>query len=249
MISTRVAPSATPVATNGIVSGSGGGYGPGDGRIHAPISGAVLNGKAVSLPAPVYPALARQAHATGVVMVEVVIDETGRVLSAKPVSGNPLLTVAAMNAARAAKFSPTQLAGRPVKVTGVITYNFVDGRRAGAVSGAEVKGSELLSEEQKFQLLLQKLEPRVGAVVSRLRDPKLSPGADENKFIHNGKAEVQVWLGDKSDSSMALLKELGFEIILNPASAKMVIGRLPIEKLAALAELPNVRYVAPQTSN
>jgi len=45
------------------------------------------------------------------------------------------------------------------------------------------------------------------------------------------------------------LKELGFEIILNPKTAKMVIGRLPIEKLAALADMPSIRYVAPQTSN
>ena len=45
---------------------------------------------------------------------------------------------------------------------------------------------------------------------------------------------------------MAKLKELGFETILNPTTAKMVIGRLPIEKLAALAELQSVRYVAPQ---
>jgi hypothetical protein len=48
---------------------------------------------------------------------------------------------------------------------------------------------------------------------------------------------------------MAKLKELGFEIILNPATSKMVVGRLPIEKLKELAELQSVRYVAPQLSN
>jgi hypothetical protein len=45
---------------------------------------------------------------------------------------------------------------------------------------------------------------------------------------------------------MAKLKEMGFEIVLDPKTAKMVIGRLPIEKLAALADLKFVRYVGPQ---
>jgi TonB family protein len=252
-LNASVRPLATPAPSYGVLPGVGSGnavgYGAGDVPVRAPISGGVLNGRAVNLPPPVYPAIARQSHATGPVLVEVQIDESGRVISANAVSGNPLLTGAAVNAANAAKFSPTVISGRPVKVKGVITYNFVDGERSGAVSGSEVKVSELLTEEQKFQLLLQKLEPRVAAVVLRLQDTTLKASADEGKFIHNGQAEIQVWLADKSDESMAKLKELGFEIILNPTTAKMVIGRLPIEKLKALAELQTVRYVAPQISN
>jgi hypothetical protein len=79
-----------------------------------------------------------------------------------------------------------------------------------------------------------------------LKDTKASPGSAEAKFIRNGRAEVQIWLTDKSAETMAELKELGFEVVLDPKSAKLVIGRLPIEKLAALAELKAVRYVAPQ---
>jgi protein TonB len=91
----------------------------------APISGGVLNGKAISLPKPAYPAIARQAHASGTVVVQVVIDENGGVISAHAVSGHPLLQAVAVAAARGARFSPTKLSGQPVKVTGVITYNFV----------------------------------------------------------------------------------------------------------------------------
>jgi protein TonB len=91
----------------------------------APISGGVLNGKAISLPKPAYPAIARTAHASGTVVVQVVIDENGNVISAHAVSGHPLLTAVAVAAARGARFSPTKLSGQPVKVTGVITYNFV----------------------------------------------------------------------------------------------------------------------------
>lgn len=91
----------------------------------APISGGVLNGKAISLPKPPYPAIARAAHAAGTVTVQVTIDESGKVISAKAVGGHPLLQQAAVQAAYGARFTPTQLSGQPVKVTGVITYNFV----------------------------------------------------------------------------------------------------------------------------
>lgn len=91
----------------------------------SPISGGVLNGKAILLPKPVYPPIARQAHASGTVVVQVIIDEEGNVISAHAVSGHPLLQGGCVTAARGAKFSPTKLAGQPVKVTGVITYVFV----------------------------------------------------------------------------------------------------------------------------
>jgi len=91
----------------------------------APISGGVLNGKAISLPKPPYPQIARAAHAAGTVVVQVLIDENGNVVSAHAVSGHPLLQAVAVQAARQARFSPTKLSGQPVKVTGVIQYNFV----------------------------------------------------------------------------------------------------------------------------
>lgn len=88
------------------------------------VAGGVLNGKAISLPRPAYPAIARQAHASGQVVVQVTIDENGNVISAHAVSGHPLLQAAAAAAARGARFSPTKLSGQAVKVVGVITYNF-----------------------------------------------------------------------------------------------------------------------------
>lgn len=89
-----------------------------------PISGGVLNGKAINLPAPEYPATAKQARVSGAVTVRVTVDENGAVISAQAVSGHPLLQAAAVQAARQARFSPTLLMGEPVKITGVIIYNF-----------------------------------------------------------------------------------------------------------------------------
>jgi TonB family protein len=89
------------------------------------VSGGVLNGKAVSKPAPAYPAIAKAAGAEGTVTVQILVDEEGNVISASAVSGHPLLQAAAVAAARQARFSPTRLSGQPVKVSGVVTYNFV----------------------------------------------------------------------------------------------------------------------------
>lgn len=85
----------------------------------------VVNGKAISLPKPPYPAEAKKDRFKSLVNVQVTIDEEGNVISAKAVSGNPVFHPSAEKAALGAKFSPTLMEGNPVKVTGVIVYNFV----------------------------------------------------------------------------------------------------------------------------
>jgi TonB family protein len=90
-----------------------------------PLAGGVLNGRAISLPRPPYPAIARASHAQGRVNVQVLIDESGNVVSAQAISGHPLLQAVSVAAARHAKFTPTLLSGQPVKVSGLIVYNFV----------------------------------------------------------------------------------------------------------------------------
>lgn len=89
-----------------------------------PISGGVLNGTAISLPAPFYPDHARRLRMAGVVVVEVVVDETGKVVSANATSGPSALKDVAVQAALKARFSPTKLSGQPVKVSGIINYKF-----------------------------------------------------------------------------------------------------------------------------
>lgn len=89
-----------------------------------PISGGVLNGTAISLPQPVYPEPAKRTRTSGMVTVEVILDETGKVLSAQATAGPTLLREAAVQAAMKARFSPTKLSGQPVKVSGVINYKF-----------------------------------------------------------------------------------------------------------------------------
>jgi protein TonB len=89
-----------------------------------PISGGVLNGKALEMPKPLYPETARRARLTGMVSVEVMIDVSGKVIGARAVSGPEMLRDAAERAARQAKFTPALLSGQPVRISGVINYNF-----------------------------------------------------------------------------------------------------------------------------
>ncbi len=91
-----------------------------------------------------------------------------------------------------------------------------------------------------------KLHRSLAAIVKRLKDKVPTPGPEEAAFVAEGKAEIQVWLSDTSEATLASLEQLGFELLLKPKTGTLVIGRLPIEKLAALAELKAVRYIAPQ---
>lgn len=84
----------------------------------------VINGDALVLPKPPYPPIARQMGVQGTVNVQVLIDEKGNVVSATVVSGSPFLVTAAKQAAYQARFSPTYYGDQPVRVSGVIIYNF-----------------------------------------------------------------------------------------------------------------------------
>ena len=160
---------------------------------------------------------------------------------------------------RSAKSNPSQggggagsAGGQGSGVAGVAA-NVPPSARASSTLIREADKTEVVRslspEEQKRAELQSKFHPSVLAVIERLKARNPIASANETKFIHNGKAEIQIWFTDKSAETMAKLKEIGFEVVLDPKTAKMVIGRLPIEKLAALAELKSVRYIAPQMSN
>jgi len=97
---------------------------PGPKPILKPVSGGVLNGTAVLLPPPTYPDAAKRMRVQGMVTVDVILDETGKVVAANATAGPTVLRDAAVQAALKARFSPTKLSGQPVKVSGVINYKF-----------------------------------------------------------------------------------------------------------------------------
>jgi tetratricopeptide (TPR) repeat protein len=90
------------------------------------VQGGVLNGRALKLVQPDFPAIARNSGG-GIVRVKIIIDENGKVISAKAVDPGPVhlaLIAAAEDAARHSLFTPTLLSGVPVKVSGIIIYRF-----------------------------------------------------------------------------------------------------------------------------
>lgn len=88
-------------------------------------SGEVINGKALRLIQPSYPAEAKKARAEGTVYVQILIDEKGDVVLAKSIAGHPALLAVSEKAARLSKFSQTKIKGSPVRVSGIIAYNFI----------------------------------------------------------------------------------------------------------------------------
>lgn len=89
------------------------------------VSKGPLTGQVINKIVPPYPPLAKTAGVQGAVVVQVLVDETGKVMSAHAVSGHPLLRPNAERAAYQTRFTPTTLADQPVKVSGTITFNFV----------------------------------------------------------------------------------------------------------------------------
>jgi protein TonB len=89
------------------------------------VSEGVLQGGAIKKVRPDYPEIARKNRIGGLVQVQVLISEDGRVMEAFIVNGHPLLRNAVIEAARRWIFAPTTLSKVPVKVQGVLSFNFM----------------------------------------------------------------------------------------------------------------------------
>ena len=81
-----------------------------------------LNEQAIRLPKPNYPPFARERHAFGLVFVQVTVDESGTVIAAHGISGNPTLQRECVAVAKRARFSVAMFCGEHVRLTGIITY-------------------------------------------------------------------------------------------------------------------------------
>ena len=91
------------------------------------VGGQVLTSRLINHPSPIYPPLARAARVQGTVILQVVVDESGRVRETKIISGHPLLTQAAVDAVQQWVYSPTLLNGEPIPVIGTVTVRFTLG--------------------------------------------------------------------------------------------------------------------------
>ena len=230
------------------------------------ISGGVVNAKATVLITPSYPAAARAVRASGAVNVQVLIDESGNIVVANAVSGHPLLRQVAEQAAMQSKFMPIMLSGKPIKVTGIIIYNFINPKDAGDINISvsettiantdeptaitpEMKAeAEKRENEVKYrQMLADKFHFWVFALVYRWQKGETALTANDAKFVKDSKADVQIWLTAKSPEAIEKLKNLGFSIA-DDKNAKFIVGRIAVKKLVDLAEIAEVQYVLPSVN-
>ena len=89
------------------------------------ISLGVVNGKAINLVKPDFPLAAKTINVRGSVNVSVLINEEGKVVEAKAVSGHPLLRASSVAAALESTFEPVTLSDIPVRVRGIIIYKYL----------------------------------------------------------------------------------------------------------------------------
>lgn len=195
-----------------------------------PYNGGVINGKATSLPKPAFPAAAKAVNASGAVNVQVLINEEGSVVSANAVSGHPLLRQAAEQAALGAKFKPTLLSGQPVKVNGIIVYNFVGpspswtniGFQFGTAESQGIKTEINLPEEfaeEKSQLVsLIKLSPeeQMGQIINTVSMVKSRLNPTDLWHFEFGLAKGRILSNTENENSifqnLAVFKQLAESI-------------------------------------
>jgi TonB family protein len=131
---------------------------------------------------PEFPPIARQTRAGGPVLVELEIDEQGNVVSARVVSGHPLLQAAMLKAARAWKFRPANVNNVSVRLAGRIAYNFpttVPLIKEKTITELEKQAREKpASAEARYELAIAYFEAtRYGEAVLQLSAAiRLNPG-------------------------------------------------------------------------
>jgi len=119
---------------------------------------------------------------------------------------------------------------------------------AATIDAESVPTPKPSAEELRRQELRTKGDAAIVSLVERLKKNGTVETA-EFRFVFDGKAEVQIWLVEKSAKAIAELKALGFEVMLDSKTSTLVIGRIPTNKLEALLDLKSVRYVAPLMKN
>ncbi len=94
-------------------------------KLSVPVSQGTTGGVLRHKVQPVYPEEARRLHMTGSVVIDAVVNVEGQVDDLKLVSGDPLLSAAAMDAVRKWRYSPYLLNGKPIPKETRITISFI----------------------------------------------------------------------------------------------------------------------------
>lgn len=200
-----------------------------------------ITSSVATLPKPEIPQKLKWTKEEGLVNVEFSVNEKGDVFAAKAVSGINELKKPSETAALKSKFSPPTFEGESLRMSGVILYNFVNADTV-EISLDKMR-VELTPEITRRIMLRQKLHFWIYDLVERLDKGETKAGMNEANFVFKGKAEIQIILTENTPEIIAQLKQAGLEI--EKEIETRIIGRIPIEKIAGLAEIEQVSYVSP----
>lgn len=201
------------------------------------ISRGVINGKAINLVKPEFPAMARTVGVYGTVSVAVLIDEKGDILEASPNNGHPFLQPVSIRAAFESKFEPVTLGGNPVRVRGIIVYNFIPEKWNWLEIGYTLSyGSNYYSIETLLQTLPYEYEEERQLLNQWI-------GADENqdRIIETVIASIQNKLNN--DIKASWLFEVGLSLAKYKQESNIIAQELDrnlqsFENLKRLIENP-----------
>lgn len=203
-----------------------------------------LSGRMAVIAKPEYSADARANKARGKVSVKIETDADGTIVSAKAVSGNTFLLKAAESAALRSKAAPTYASGRAVRVSGTIVYDFKSADDIRFMP-QNMKALPPSANEQKLMKSAEKLHFWLYQAAVNQAGKNVLTSAHESLFITNGTAAVRVTLKFNTRAVIDSLKAAGLKV--ESVKGNVVEGRIPIEKLAALAEIDSVTYVTPRS--
>lgn len=221
------------------------------------LSRGVINGhvtKPEDLVKPLYRPAAKAAGASGSIAVEVLINEEGNVIKAVAVYGHLLLRPAAINAARKSKFTITTLSGNPVKVRGIIVYNFLptsfNWLEIGYVLQSEGRDSiyslknlievlpyEFEAERQILEMITEESKDSILLLVRSMIESKLSDKPKEQWLFTLGIFLSKAQTNFEDETRQQLLQELRPLIQTAPENVKSILVER-LQKLADLLESP-----------
>ena len=202
-----------------------------------------FEGKTRLVVRPEFPAAARASRTGREVAVDILVDVLGNVVSAKAVSGNAALRRAAETAALLTRFAPTLVERKAVRLAGTIVYNFNSAKRID-IGVKSIKAVPPTAADNRLAAINDKLHFWLAGLVQRLDNGITRPAQHEEKYVSGDTATIQVQLTAHSESVLAAVKAAGLEVTTD--RGKTLTGRIRITRIAALAEIIEVKLILPR---
>ncbi len=243
-----------PMAGTGSGGGIGSGNGPGVGPGHGGgigggvyrVGGGVSAPKAINAPDPSYSDEARRASVGGIVVLHAIVGTDGRVTDVKVVRSLGMgLDEKAVEALRLWTFDPAKKDGKPVSAQVTVEMSFSSGQSAAKLSS--VPGTQIeASAPKKPRAIDTKLSPQLVAAYDCWQGQVDKSKATVACKLSGGKLLVRVVVTGDPATALQQLQAAGFDPLSGQSGAKQIVGRITVEKLAAIAEMSFVKFVTEQ---